>query len=222
MGSLLIFIIPVIKTKESVSFKSALSGIHQVQNPLPESVRASAPQPISQSQYVWRGWYGCDWITAFWNQETAGNLHWVQLCQQAVHHLTLFALCGSQNVGHNAYALKRDLKKWNEKSKAPLACSTLSFLPAWIMMMTLLQANLTEAISSQALHNSYAARSKAASTMQDPSDWVCTVTQPDNSMSHNLVTELCMTNILMGMDRNIKLLCSHWVWSDCVWQWSMC
>lgn len=133
MGSPLIFIISVIKTKENaVSFKSALSGIHQVQTPLPESVKASVPQPISQSV---RSWRCCDWSTAFWNQEIAGSLHWVQLCQEAGHQL-LFGLSVSQNVGHNARALKRDLSEWNERSKTSLARATLSFRPAAIMVMT--------------------------------------------------------------------------------------
>lgn len=75
MGSQLIFIIPVIRTKENaVSFKSALSGVHQVQTPLPEPVKGSVLQPISQSQKVWGGWCCCDWSTAFWNREIAGNL----------------------------------------------------------------------------------------------------------------------------------------------------
>lgn len=150
----MIFIISVIKTKENaVSFKSALSGVHQVQTPLPESVKASVPQPISQSQCVWGGWCCCDWSTAFWNQEIAGNLHWCKLCQQAGHRLPLFALSISQNVGHNVHALKQDLIEWNERSEESLVCFTLSFLPAWIMVMPLLHPNNVEAISSQGLHN---------------------------------------------------------------------
>lgn len=135
VGSLLIFIIPVIKTKENaVSFESALSGVHQVQTPLPESLKASVLQPISQNQNVWGGLCCCDWSPAFLESTN----YWQSSLSSAMSAgwTPLFALSVSQNVGHNAYALKQDLIEWNEISKTSSACFTLSVLSAWIMVMT--------------------------------------------------------------------------------------
>jgi len=103
----MIFIIPVIKTKgNAVSFKSPLSGVEQVRTPLPESGKASVPQPISQSVSVRRLVLLRLERCLFGMENAAGNRQQVPRRQQAGHQLLLFALSVSQHVGHKCSRIK--------------------------------------------------------------------------------------------------------------------
>lgn len=73
-GSLLIFINPVIKTKDGAfAFKSVLSGVHQVRESLPESGEDPVPRPNYRELLNVR--CRCrDWSAASWKGDMAGNL----------------------------------------------------------------------------------------------------------------------------------------------------